>query len=150
MKKILIALLAVLGLFSLTCCATTSGVNKGANIKEYKLNRLSYVKRICQIADAYESEDFVAYELDNGKGRFVNDKKNKVKVCLIVKDGELYGRYSQSAWHGAILAQTYHSNKCTSLSSVRGNYVYSYVTNSHTKSILRAEMNRLAKKWGLI
>lgn len=150
MKKILITLLAILGLFSLTCCATTSGVNKGASIKEYKLNRLSYVKKICQITDAYESEDFVAYELDNGKGRFVNDKKNKVKVCFIVKDGELYGRYSTTAWHGAVLAQTYHSNKCTSISSIQDGYKYYYTTDSHTKSSIRAEMNRLAKMWGLI
>lgn len=134
----------------ITSCATTTSVNKGAKIKEDKLNRLSYVKKICQITDAYESEDFVAYELDNGKGRFVNDKKNKVKVCFIVKNGELYGRYSQTSWHGAVLAQTYHSNKCTSMSSIRGNCKYWYKTDSHTKSILRAEMNRLAKKWGLI
>lgn len=131
-------------------CATTSGVNKGASIKEYKLDRLSYVKKICQITDAYESEDFVAYELDNGKGRFVNDKKNKVKVCLIVKDGELYGNYSTTTWHDAVLVQTYHSNKCISIPSVQDDYKYYYTTDSHTESIIRAKMNRLAKMWGLI
>lgn len=150
MKKIVMILMTTLVSLLMVSCATTSGVNKGANIKEYKLNRLSYVKKICQITDAYESEDFVEYELDNGKGRFVNDKKNKFKVCLIVKNGELYGRYSQTGWHGAVLAQTYHSNKCTSISSIRGNREYYYVTNSHTKSSLRAKMNRFAKKWGLI
>lgn len=150
MKKIVMVLIVALASLLMTSCATTSGVNKSASIKEYKLNRLSYVKKICQITDAYESKDLIAYELDNGKGRFVNDKKNKVKVCFIVKDGELYGRYSRTAWHGAVLAQTYHSNKCTSMSSIRGNWKYYYKTDSHTKSILRAEMNRLAKKWGLI
>ena len=133
----------------ITSCATTPGVSKSAKIKEYKLNRLSYVKRICQITDVYESEDFVAYELDNGKGRFVNDKRNEVKVCFIVKNGELYGRYSQT-WHGAVLAQTYHSNKCTSIDSIQDNWRYYYVTNSHTKSILCAKMNRIAKEWDLI
>ena len=150
MKKIFAFLsILVVGLSSVFA-EVPDGVNKGASIKEYKLNRLSYVKKICQITDAYESEDFVAYELDNGKGRFVNDKKNKVKVCFIVKDGELYGRYSTTAWHGAVLAQTYRSNKCTSISSIQDGYKYYYTTDSHTKSSIRAEMNRLAKMWGLI
>lgn len=150
MRKIVMILMTTLISLLITSCAITSGMSKDVKIKEYKLNRLSYVKKICQITDAYESEDFVAYELDNGKGRFVNDKKNKVKVCFIVKNGELYGRYSQTAWHGAVLAQTYHSNKCTSMSSIRGNWKYYYKTDSHTKSSIRAEMNRLAKMWGLI
>ena len=76
--------------------------------------------------------------------------KDALEKSSFFKNGELYSRYSQAAWHGAVLAQTYHSNKCTSISSIRDNYEYSYATNSHTKSILRAEMNRLAKKWGLI
>lgn len=150
MKKIVMLLMTTLVGLLMLSCASTSGVNKGASIKEYKLNSLPYVKKICQITDAYESKDFVAYELDNGKGRFVNDKKNKVKVCLIVKDGVLYGRYSTSAWHDAILAQTYHSNKCTSIPSSQYDYTYDYIIDSHLKSILRAEMNRLAKLWGLI
>lgn len=143
-------LIVALASLLMTSCATTSGVNKSASIKEYKLNRLSYVKKICQITDAYESKDLIAYELDNGKGRFVNDKKNKVKVCLIVKDGELYGRYSQTSKHGAVLAQSYHSDKCSSMSSIQNGYIYSYVVNRHTNGIIYAEMNRLARKWGLI
>ena len=150
MKKILIFLLAVLGLFSLTCCATTSGVSKDVKVKENKLTRLSYVKKICQITDAYECEDLVAYELDNGKGRFVHDKKNKVKVCLIVRNGELYGRYSQVSKHGAVLAQSYHNDKCSSMSSIQNGYMYFYTPNQYTASGIKAEMDRLARKWGLI
>ena len=150
MKKVVMILMTTLVSLLMVSCATTPGVSKSAKIKEDKLNRLSYVKKICQITDAYESEDLVAYELDNGKGRFVNDKKNKVKVCLIVKNDELYGRYSQASWHDVVLAQTYHSNKCTSIPSIQGSWKYYYVTNSHTKSILRAKMNRIAKQWGLI
>lgn len=48
MKKVLIALLAALGLFSLTCCATTSGVGT-RNIDESELTNPSYLKKICQV-----------------------------------------------------------------------------------------------------
>ena len=151
MKKMMMVLMMVFGLSAaFVSCATTSGADKGTNIKENKLTRLSYVKKICQITDAYECEDLVAYELDNGKGRFVNDKKNKVKVCLIVKDGELYGRYSQTSEHGAVLAQSYHSDNCVTISSIQDDYIYFYTPNKNTSSIICAEMNKLAREWGLI
>ena len=150
MKKIVMVLMTTLISLLITSCATTSGVSKSAKIKEEKLTRLSYVKKICQITDAYESEDLVAYELDNGKGRFVNDKKNRVKMCLIVKDGELYGRYSQSSKEGAVLAQSYHSDACSAMSSYRNGYMYFYPSSKSTSSAIRDKMNRLAKKWGLI
>lgn len=153
MKRMLMILMMVFGLSAVfVSCATTSSssVNKGIKIKEEKLTRLSYVKKICQITDAYESEDLVAYELDNGKGRFINDKKNKVKMCLIVKDGELYGRYSQSSKEGAVLAQSYHSDACSTMPSYQNGYIYFYTPDSHTNNTLRDEMNKLARKWGLM
>ena len=107
MRKMLMMIFAFVG------CATTSTTNKGTKIKEEKLTRLSYVKKICQITDAYKSKNVVEYELDNGKGRFVNDKKNKIKICLIVKDGELYGRYSQTFKHGVVLTKSLHSDICS-------------------------------------
>ena len=80
----MILMMVLEGLLMASCATTSSSssVNKGIKIKEEKLTRLSYVKKICQITDAYESEDLVAYELDNGKGRFINDKKNKVKMVI--------------------------------------------------------------------
>ena len=150
MKKMMMIMMMAFGLSVFVGCATTAPVDTGVQIKEEKLTRFSYVKKICQITDAYESKDLVAYELDNGKGRFVNDKKNKVKVCLIVKDGELYGRYSQTSEHGAVLAQSYHSDNCASMSSIQNGYIYFYTPNKNTNSIICAEMNKLARKWGLI
>ncbi len=149
MKKMFV-LMMIFSLFTFVGCVTTSGINNDANINENKLTRLSYVKKICQITDAYECEDFVVYELDNGKGRFVNDKKNKVKVCLIVKDGALYGRYSQTSKEGAVLAQSYHSDNCVSMPSYQNGYMYSYIVNSRTNGIIYEQMNRLARQWGLI
>ena len=151
MKKIIMVFMMVFTMMAgLVSCATTSSVNKGAKIKEEKLTRLSYVKKICQITDVYESEDLVAYELYSGKGRFVNDKKGRVKVCLIVKDGELYGRYSQSSKEGAVLAQSYHSDVSSSVPSYQNGYIYFYTPDRHTNNIICGEMNKLARKWGLI
>lgn len=150
MKKMMMVLMMVLACFLMASCVTTSSVNKGSEIREHKLTRLSYIKKICQITDAHESEDFVTYELDNGKGRFVNDKKNKVKMCLIIKDGELYGRYSQTSKEGAVLAQSYHTDTCSSMPSYQNGYVYFYSPDGYTSNIIRDEMNRLARKWGLI
>ena len=151
MKKMIMVLMMVFGLSAaFVSCATTSSTGKVVKIKEEKLTRLSYVKKICQITDAYESKDLVAYELDNGKGRFVNDKKNKVKVCLIVKDGELYGRYSQTSKEGAVLAQSYHSDACSTMLSYQNGYVYFYTPSKHTSSVIQDEMKKLARKCGLL
>lgn len=151
MKKMIMVLMMVFGLSAVFVgCATTSSTGKVVKIKEDKLTRLSYLKKICQITDSYECEDLVAYELDNGKGRFVNDKKNKVKVCLIVKDGELYGRYSQTSKEGAVLAQSYHSDACSTMPSYQNGYVYFYTPDKNTSGVIQDKMNFLARKWDLI
>ena len=150
MKKMFMIMMMVFGLSAVfVSCATTSSTDKVVKIMEDKLTRLSYVKKICQITDAYESKDLVAYELDNGKGRFVNDKKNKVKVCLIVKDGELYGRYSQTSKEGAVLAQSYHSDACSAMPSYQNGYIYFYTPDKNSSSVIQDGMKRLAREWGL-
>lgn len=171
MKVMVIAVLMVLGAFSLNylhaeevkafdqCSGTyktyTSEMNKKTiKIKESKLTSLRYLKKICQITDTYKGEDFTAYELDGGKGRFIKYKGGH-KVCLLVKDGELYGRWVELSRRGAALTYNLHDKRCyqrTHSESI-GNWTYTYYFSTdaleHNAELLKARMQNLAKVWGL-
>lgn len=132
----------------------TSEMKKPIKINESKLTSLSYVKKICKITDTYKCEDFTAYELDNGKGRFVNFKGGN-KICLIVKDGELYGRWAELGKAGAALTCNLHDNRCFQREHYEtyGNWTYKYYykdedLKSWAKE-LQTKMNNIARAWGL-
>lgn len=133
----------------------TSEMNKKTiKIKESKLTSLRYLKKICQITDTYKGEDFTAYELDGGKGRFIKYKGGH-KVCLLVKDGELHGRWVELSRRGAALTYNLHDKRCyqrTHSESV-GNWTYTYYFSTdaleHNAELLKARMQNLAKVWGL-
>lgn len=123
-------------------------------VKESKLSSLRYVKKICKITDTYKGEDYTAYELDNGKGRFIKYKGGH-KICLLVKDGELYGRWVELSRRGAALTYNLHDKRChqrTHSESVGGwTYTYYFTTDAleHQAGILKARMQNLANVWGL-
>lgn len=128
--------------------------SKALKIKEPKLTSLRYLKKICKITDTYKGEDYTAYELDGGKGRFVKYKGGH-KVCLLVKDGELYGRWVELSSRGAALTYNLHDKRChqrTHSESVGGwtyTYYYSADALEHHAEILKARMVRLSETWGL-
>lgn len=132
----------------------TSEMKKSIKVKESKLSSLRYVKKICKITDTYKGEDFTAYELDGGKGRFIKYKGGH-KVCLLVKDGELYGRWVELSRRGAALTYNLHDKRCyqrTHSESV-GNWTYTYYFSAdaleHNAELLKTRMQNLAKVWGL-
>lgn len=132
----------------------TSEMNKKTKIKESKLTSLRYLKKICKITDTCKGEDYTAYELDGGEGRFVKYKGGH-KVCLLVKDGELYGRWVELSRRGAALTYNLHDKRCyqrTHSESV-GNWTYTYYFSTdaleHNAELLKVRMQNLAKVWGL-
>lgn len=127
---------------------------KKQKVKESKLSSLRYIKKICKITDTYKGEDYTAYELDGGKGKFIKYKGGH-KICLLVKDGELYGRWVELSSHGAALTCNLHDKRCHqrthSESSRNWTYTYYFSTDAleHNAELLKARMQNLAKVWGL-
>lgn len=127
---------------------------KEVRIKESKLTSLRYVKKICQITDTYKGEDYTAYELDGGKGKFIKYKGGH-KICLIVKDGELYGRWVELDQYGTALTCNLHDKRChqRTHSETKGGWYYTYYFSmdalEHNAEILKTRMQNLAKDWGL-
>ena len=162
MKVMVMAVLMVMGALNaeeVTAYDQCSGTVKVytsemKKVKESKLSSLRYVKKICQITDTYKGEDYTAYELDNGKGRFIKYKGGH-KICLLVKDGELYGRWVELSRRGAALTYNLHDKRChqrTHSESVGGwTYTYYFTTDAleHQAEILKARMVRLSETWGL-
>lgn len=132
----------------------TSEMKKTVKVKESKLSSLRYVKKICRITDTHKGEDYTAYELDGGKGRFIKYKGGH-KICLIVKDGELYGRWVELSERGAALTYNLHDKRChqRTHSETKGGRYYTYYFSidalEHNAEILKARMQNLAKDWKL-
>lgn len=145
---------ALLALFSFNLHADAKAI-KESKIKESKLTSLSYVKKICKITDTYKCEAFTAYELDNGKGRFVNFKGGN-KICLIVKDGELYGRYATLADKDIGVTFNLHDKRCyqRTTTETNGSWIYTYYySDDKLESLaerLNGKMYGWARAWGLI
>ena len=133
---------------------TSEMKQKSIKVKESKLSSLRYIKKICQITDTYKGEDYTVYELDGGKGRFIKYKGGH-KVCLIVKDGELYGRWVELDSYGTALTCNLHDKRChqRTHSETKGGWYYTYYFSmdalEHNAEILKARMVRLAETWGL-
>ena len=132
----------------------TSAMKKEVKVKESKLSSLRYIKKICKITDTYKGENYTAYELDGGKGRFIKYKGGH-KICLLVKDGELYGRWVELDSNGAALTCNLHDKRCHQRThgETRGGWYYTYYypmdALEHNAEILKARMARLAETWGL-
>ena len=126
------------------------------NVKESKLTNISYLKKICDVKLISSEKGDVVYLLDSGKGYFVN-KKNNQKMCLIVKDGELYGRSECYLPHDITVTLNLHDSKCTQIcteiSSSDSNtmYFYYYTDEQLDKmtEYLKDGLLNIAKKWDL-
>lgn len=86
---------------------------KKQKIKESKLTSLRYIKKICKITIAFETEDCSVYKLDGGNGVLYIRGDNKFKQCVLVKDGKLYGRVFRESDKGRIVTYNLHDNECS-------------------------------------
>lgn len=109
MRKIKLFVIAVLALLSFNLHADAKAIK---SIKEYKLTSLSYVKKVCKITGTYKCEDFDIYKLDGGNGVLYISGDNKLKECVLVKDGELYGRVFRN-YKGRTLTYNLHDKECS-------------------------------------
>ena len=91
----------------------TSEMKKHKTVKESKLTSLRYIKKICKITTTYKGEDFTAYELDSGSGALYIRRDDKVKLCVLVKDGELYGRCFCKIEGGITATYNLHDKECS-------------------------------------
>lgn len=80
-----------------------------AKIDENKLTDISYVSQICNVKVAFQTEYGVGYTLDNGMG-FYNATTNGRVMCIVVKNGEPYGRYVQADKDGKVTSYNLHDN----------------------------------------
>ena len=143
MKKIVLTLLMVLKLSVLTSCATTP-------IKENKLTSISYLKEVCDMKLIQKEKARTMYVLDYGKGTFVHEK-GLAKSCILLKDGELYGRTEMYLPHHVTVFVNLHDDIGTQVSFKEGGKLY-YLTEDTLSEItkdLKDEMLKLAKAYGL-
>ena len=126
MKKILTVLMMVLIMVGLISCVTTSGIDTN-DIKENKLTSVSYLKKICDVKLVYSEKGDEVYLLDDGKGYFFH-KKNSHKICLIVKDGYLYGRSESYLDYNITVTFNLHDSKCKQSYSADSAGAYWYYT----------------------
>ena len=96
----------ILMMAGLISCATTSSI-----VKESKLTSIFYLKKICDVKLVYSEKGDKVYLLDDGEGYFVY-QKNSQKICLIVKDGELYGRSESYLDHNITVTFNLHDSRC--------------------------------------
>lgn len=80
-------------------------------INEDKLTDISYVSQICDVKVAFQTEHGVGYTLDNGRG-FYNATTNGRVMCIVVKNGEPYGRYVLADKDGKATAYNLHDDLC--------------------------------------
>lgn len=80
-------------------------------INESKLTDISYVSQICNVKVAFQTEQGVGYTLDNGRG-FYNATTNGRVMCIVVKNGEPYGRYVIADKGGKVTSYNLHDDLC--------------------------------------
>lgn len=154
MKKMLMIFIAAFTMMAgFIGCATTFGIGTNG-IKENKLTSISYLKRICDVKLIYSEKGDEVYLLDDGEGYFVhkNDYNGSQKICLIVKDGELYGRSESYLAHNITITFNLHDNKCTQICTCDSDGGYWYYTDKKLDRMTeytKNELIKLSKEWGL-
>ncbi len=104
MNKMKVMVIAVLVL-------VVGSLHAQTKIDENKLTDISYVSQICNVKVAFQAEHGIGYTLDNGMG-FYNATTNGRVMCLIVKNGEPYGRYVIADKDGKVTSYNIHDDLC--------------------------------------
>ena len=111
-------------------------------IDENKLTDISYVRKICNITDTFQSEDGNSYELDNGRGCYSISSDGTI-ACIIVSNDELYGRIA-IAKDGVRASYNMHDKLCYTSPRVDAG------TRQHVTSIMESTIVYLADQLGLL
>ena len=104
MNKMKVMVIAVLVL-------VVGSLHAQTKINESKLTDISYVSQICNVKVAFQTEQGVGYTLDNGRG-FYNATTNGRVMCIVVKNGEPYGRYVLADKDGKVTSYNLHDDLC--------------------------------------
>lgn len=104
MNKMKVMVIAVLVL-------VVGSLHAQTKINEDKLTDISYVSQICNVKVAFQTEQGVGYTLDNGRG-FYNATTNGRVMCIVVKNGEPYGRYVLADKDGKVASYNLHDDLC--------------------------------------
>lgn len=78
-------------------------------INESKLTDLNYLMKTCKVAYVGKLDTCSVYLLDNGEGIYVNDNFG-LELCVIRKNGTIYGRLVSSDIDGNYFAVNLHDN----------------------------------------
>lgn len=92
------------------------------------------------------------YLLDSGKGRYIS-LANGNSMCLLVRDGELYGRNVMVGDKGVIVTLNLHDTECKqtvkTMANGAGFYLFSGKQLQYFTEEFRGMMTNTAKSWGL-
>lgn len=78
-------------------------------IDENKLTDLNYLSRICKVAYVGKLDTKSVFSLDNGEGIYVNNNFG-LELCVIRKNGNIYGRHVSSDKDGNYFVVNLHDN----------------------------------------
>lgn len=97
-------------------------------VKESRLTSLGYVKKITTIERVEKFDNKKVYHLENGV--FISYKGGD-KICVLKKDGEVYGRATVITQYGVIVSLNYHETFVHTTDDVKtlGSWTYrTYLT----------------------
>lgn len=134
-KKTIIAAIALV-----TIAATLSA--EPVKVKESKLTSLSYVKKITTIERVEKFDDRKVYHLENG---VLIRYKGGDAICVLKKDGEVYGRIALIDKSGIIISMNYHESFVRSTNVVdEGDHLR---TTTYLTEYGKAEYAHQMQKW---
>ena len=111
-------------------------------INESKLTDLSYVRKICDVKVGVQTEHGATYTLDNGKGFYTATTNGRV-MCIVVKNGEPYGRYVQADKDGKVTSYNLHDDLC------KTNYTISDKDRTEITQVMLLTLSYAGVKLGL-
>ena len=144
-------LMTTLVSFLMVSCATTSSVGTG-NVNENKLTNFKYLEKICDVQLVKEQNGDMGYLLDGGKGLYISFKSGN-SACLLVRDGELYGRSVMVSAEGIIVTFNLHDAECKQkvkvIANGEGYYSFRGKQLKYFTEVFRGMLTDIAKSWGL-
>lgn len=122
------------------------------DITESKLTNFNYLEKICDVQLVDEQNGDMYYLLDSGKGMYIS-LANGNSMCLLVRDGELYGRNVMVGDKGVIVTLNLHDTECKqtvkTMANGAGFYFFSGKQLQYFTEEFRGMMTNTAKSWGL-
>lgn len=115
-------------------------------VKESRLTSLGYVKKITTIERVEKFDDRKVYHLENG---VLIRYKGGDAICVLKKDGEVYGRATVITQYGVIVSLNYHETFVHTTDDVKtlGSWTYrTYLTPAGKANYAHELQRRLNQK----